>query len=69
MRGAAVPAGEHRLVYQYDPWSFRIGATISILAMLALVILIARSFGRSGGGEAEGLPASPGHALNDCGRP
>src|SRR5205823_1335456 len=30
MRGAAVPAGEHTLVYTYDPVSFRVGAIVSI---------------------------------------
>jgi hypothetical protein len=39
MRGAAVPRGEHRLVYAYDPWSFRIGGAVSILGLVVLVLL------------------------------
>ena len=30
MRGAAVPAGKHTLVYTYEPESFRIGAIVSL---------------------------------------
>ncbi len=36
MRGAAVPAGRHRLVYSYKPRSFRIGLVISILGLSGL---------------------------------
>ncbi len=39
MRGAAVTAGTHRLVYTFDPLSFRIGGGISLLSIaLALVL-------------------------------
>lgn len=43
MRGAAVRAGKHRLVYRYDPPSFRIGAIISVgaLAVLGGTIFVA----------------------------
>ena len=34
MRGAAVPSGPHHLVYTYEPGSFRIGATLSLAALL-----------------------------------
>src|SRR5262249_39175523 len=37
MRGAAVSGGEHRLVYVYEPWSFRIGAAVSLLALAGLL--------------------------------
>jgi hypothetical protein len=37
MRGATVPAGEHTLVYTYDPVSFRIGAIVSGAGWIALV--------------------------------
>jgi hypothetical protein len=37
MRGAAVPAGNHRLVYTYSPRSFRAGGAISIAGAAALV--------------------------------
>jgi hypothetical protein len=40
MRGAALPAGDSRLVYTYDPDSFRIGRMIS-LAGLAFAALLA----------------------------
>lgn len=35
MRGAAVKAGKHTLVYTYDPGSFRIGLALSVAAILA----------------------------------
>jgi hypothetical protein len=43
MRGAAVPAGRHRLVYTYRPLSFRIGGAIT-LATLGTVVLLAIVF-------------------------
>jgi uncharacterized membrane protein YfhO len=45
MRGAAVPAGTHRLVYSYHPRSFTIGLIVSALsaaAMVPLCILVAK---------------------------
>ncbi len=36
MRGAAVPSGRHRLVYEYRPQSFRLGGVVSIVGLLAL---------------------------------
>ena len=36
MRGAAVKAGRHTLVYTYDPDSFRIGGALSIAGLVAL---------------------------------
>jgi len=39
MRGAAVPAGEHTLVYTYEPRSFQLGAVISTVALIVLVAL------------------------------
>jgi hypothetical protein len=39
MRGAAVPAGEHILLYTYDPASFRIGAVISVTGLMLLSAL------------------------------
>jgi hypothetical protein len=40
MRGAAVKAGRHRLVYTYNPTSWRIGAAVSLggIAMLAALV-------------------------------
>jgi hypothetical protein len=43
MRGAAVKAGKHTLVYTYDPESFRIGLVLSVTAILATAGL-AKSF-------------------------
>jgi hypothetical protein len=39
MRGAAVKSGRHRLVYTYEPRSFRLGGRISV-AGLAIAILL-----------------------------
>ncbi len=43
MRGAAVPAGPHHLVYSYDPPSFRIGAVVSVVGLLVVLALGAAS--------------------------
>jgi uncharacterized membrane protein YfhO len=37
MRGAAVPAGEHTLVYTYEPESVRVGAMISVAGLIVLL--------------------------------
>ena len=39
MRGAAVPAGTHRLVYSYAPRSFLVGRVVSILGLGVLALL------------------------------
>jgi len=39
MRGAAVPAGTHQLVYSYAPRSFRVGRVMSILGLGVLALL------------------------------
>jgi hypothetical protein len=39
MRGAAVPAGRHRLVYTYMPQSFKIGRLVSLAGLIALLLL------------------------------
>jgi len=36
MRAAAVPEGRHRLVYTYDPASFRVGSALSLAGLLVL---------------------------------
>jgi hypothetical protein len=41
MRGAAVPAGTHHLVYTYSPRSFRVGWVLSILGLGVLALLCA----------------------------
>lgn len=40
MRGAAVKAGRHTLVYLYKPTSFRIGAALSVAGLLGMVALV-----------------------------
>jgi hypothetical protein len=42
MRGAAVPAGDHTLVYAFDPPSFRIGVAVSLAGLAALLGLLLR---------------------------
>jgi hypothetical protein len=46
MRGVYLPAGNHRIVYRYRPRSFLVGASISALAWLALIIAAACSVWR-----------------------
>src|SRR5262249_60540489 len=41
MRGALVGAGEHRLVYHYDPASLKVGAGLTVAGIAALVLLLA----------------------------
>jgi hypothetical protein len=41
MRGATVPAGRHRLVYTYNPRSFRVGGMVSIAGLTVLAVLSA----------------------------
>jgi hypothetical protein len=40
MRGAAVKAGQHTLVYTYDPASFRIGAALTIAGLIGAAVLV-----------------------------
>jgi hypothetical protein len=47
MRGAAVGAGSHRLVYAYFPPSFRLGMMISLATLAALVLLGGRRLARA----------------------
>jgi hypothetical protein len=39
MRGAAVVAGTHRLVYRYEPTSVRLGLSVSAAGLMALIAL------------------------------
>jgi hypothetical protein len=39
MRGAAVPAGTHHLVYTYAPGSFQVGRVVSIIGLSTLALL------------------------------
>ncbi len=39
MRGAAVPQGEHKLVYTYEPRTFQVGGWITLAGLAAAVVL------------------------------
>jgi hypothetical protein len=56
MRGAAVRAGEHTLVYTYDPLSPRIGAVFTLLGIAAVPAILSRSLRR----RLRSRPWSPG---------
>jgi len=44
LRGVAVPAGKHLVTWRYRPWTFRLGAWLSVGAWLALAaVLVARA--------------------------
>ncbi len=49
MRGAAVLAGTHHLVYTYDPLSFRVGGYLSLssLALVLVLLILPRRLARS----------------------
>jgi hypothetical protein len=40
MRGVALSAGTHHLVFRYDPLSFRVGIVLSLVGLAALAILV-----------------------------
>ena len=66
LRGVALPAGEHRVEFRYEPASWRVGWIASLVALLALIAVVAvstasrrngaRGRGRAGEGEAPGRP-------------
>jgi hypothetical protein len=71
MRGAAVKAGRHTLMYTYDPASFRIGALLSITGLLTLAALVPWAWAvpwpiRSAG---RGWAAKADRPAGDCPRP
>jgi uncharacterized membrane protein YfhO len=61
LRGVAVPAGNDRIVFTYDPASFRVGWMISLAAALvvaiALVVVFLRRRPRAGRHARLGRPA------------
>lgn len=56
LRGVLVPAGQHRVVFEYRPWAFRLGALISSLSLLLLAAISLTHFNRSGQGERKRGP-------------
>ncbi len=46
-RGVRVPRGKHVLRWRYRPWSFQLGAIISLLSVAALAVYCTRSRGQS----------------------
>jgi hypothetical protein len=54
MRGAAVGAGTHRLVYTYDPLSFRLGGLISLVSIGLSLVLGVGSWRNCGGTDYHG---------------
>jgi len=52
MRGAWLPAGDHRLIYRFRPASFKIGAAVSAFAWMALGVIALTS--RLSGGRPRG---------------
>jgi hypothetical protein len=46
MRGAAVEAGSHRLVYTYEPRSFQVGIALSLTSIIFLVGFVGWSYRR-----------------------
>jgi len=37
-RAILVPAGEHKVVFEYDPQSFRLGGILAVLSALSIVL-------------------------------
>jgi hypothetical protein len=60
MRGVALPAGTHRLVFWYDPASFRVGAALSVIGLAVLAILVVWVLWRRSSAEARGLHPAKG---------
>ncbi|MFN2597941.1 MAG: YfhO family protein [Pyrinomonadaceae bacterium] len=54
LRGVLVPAGEHAVEFSYEPRSLRVGALVSALALVAIVLVslwLARRLRKAGGRE------------------
>jgi hypothetical protein len=46
LRGVFVPAGEHRVVFEYRPWIVALGAAMTLLAALVLAAILLRERAR-----------------------
>ncbi len=47
LRGVVVPRGESRVVFRYSPWSFRIGALLSLAAFLGALLAVLLAWRKS----------------------
>jgi hypothetical protein len=52
MMAVGVPPGTHRVALRYAPWSFRVGAAVSLVALLAWLAVVLRP-ARDGSFDAE----------------
>ena len=41
LRGTSLPPGRHRVEFRYEPLSFRLGAIVSLIALLGLIATVA----------------------------
>ncbi len=48
MRGVALPAGDHRVEFRYEPLSWRIGWIVSLLGLLTLAVILVLAVRRRG---------------------
>ncbi len=39
MRAIRLPQGEHRVVFEYDPWTYRVGRVLSIIGLIFTIII------------------------------
>ncbi len=46
LRGALLPAGDHEVVMRFAPQSYKTGATVSLIASLLLLLMLAAAIGR-----------------------
>jgi uncharacterized membrane protein YfhO len=40
MRGVYVPSGKHKIVFIYEPLSFRLGVIISLITVMIIAVVI-----------------------------
>jgi hypothetical protein len=54
MRGVALPAGTHQLVFRYEPLSFRLGLALSLIGLATMTALVVWSFRGRGSSPSDG---------------
>jgi hypothetical protein len=70
MRGAAVLEGKHRLVYTYEPRSFRLGGLVSLLGIAGLAgFLVWTSWPGRKSQKSGGVGSNQAHHRQSSGRP